>query len=79
VWNTEQIQPFRPFVEVFSTIDQELQVIETRLELAETLAGVLRMTDETEHELALRLNESHIVPPLVLTCEVVEHVLAHQL
>ncbi len=43
-------------MQVVATIDEELEVIEPGAELAELLAGVRAMTDETEHQLAVRLD-----------------------
>lgn len=75
----EPVQPLRPVVEVFSAINQELQVIEPRTELAERFAGLLVVTDEAEDELAFRLNQSDVVQPPVFTCVVVKHLEAQEL
>ena len=69
----EAVQPLRPLVEVFSAINQELQVIEPCTELAELFAGVLLVTDEGEDKLAFRLHQSDEMQPTVFTRIVVKH------
>ncbi len=49
------------------------------MELTEALPGMLLMTDEAEHELTLRLNESDVTHPTVLTNEVIQFFQAQQL
>ncbi len=73
VRDLEPVQSLGPFVEVFSAINQELQMIETRAELAEGLAGMLSVTNEAEDKLALRFHQSDVPQPTVLTCVVVEN------
>ncbi|HXN61386.1 MAG TPA: hypothetical protein VN886_13130 [Acidimicrobiales bacterium] len=70
--DAESIQPLRPFVEVFSALHQELQVIETRAELAKAFPGMLLVTDEAQDELTLRLDEGDVTHSPVLTQEVVQ-------
>ncbi len=48
-------------------------MIETRLELAKALPGMPLVTDEAQYELTLRLNESDVMHPTVLTNEVIQH------
>ena len=54
----EPVRPLRPFVEVFSAIHQELQVIETRSEFAERFPRMLVVTNKAKNELTMRLKES---------------------
>ena len=75
----EQVQSLRPLVEVFSALNQELQMIETRAELAEGLAGVLLVTDEGEDKAAFGLHQSDVPQPTVFTCVVVEHLEVQEL
>ena len=75
----EPVQSLRPVVEVFSSINQELQVIEPRTELAELFAGVLQVTDEGEDELAFRLHQSDVMQLTIFTCIVVKHLEAQEL
>jgi len=58
-------------VQVVATIDEELEVIEPGAELAELLAGVRAMTDETEHQLAVRLDAADVAHASVIRGEVV--------
>ena len=75
----EPVQPLRPVVEVFSAINQELQVIEPCTELAELFAAVLLVSDEGEDELAFRVHQSDVMQSTVYTCVVVKHVEAQEL
>ena len=75
----EPVQPLRPFVEVFSAIHQELQVIETRSEFAERFPRMLVVTDKAKNELTMRLKESDVVHAAVLSREVVQHFQVQQL
>ncbi len=61
-----------PFVELFSTINQELQVIEARLELAEALSRIPLMADEAKNKPARRLNQADVSHPVTLTRVVVQ-------
>lgn len=58
-------------MQVVATIDEELEVIEPGAELAELLAGVRAMTDETEHQLAVRLDAADVAHASVIRGEVV--------
>jgi len=58
VWDPELIEVLRPLLQLPATIDEELEMIEASSELTERLARVRGMTDEAEHQLAVRLDEA---------------------
>ena len=76
--DTQPVQPLRPLVEVFSSVDQELEVVQAGMQLAEALPPVALMADEAEDELSPRLDECDVAHPSVGRGEVVQHLQVQQ-
>src|SRR4051812_37802396 len=61
----------RPLVEVLASRNEELQMVQTGVGLAEAFAGVLTMAHQAEHEPALRLSQADVVRASVCGVEVI--------
>src|SRR5437870_4165269 len=53
--DAELVETFGPFVEIVSTIDEKLQVVEAGVRLVERVSRVRAVADETEDEAGRRI------------------------